>query len=184
MVLPEGRNGAEFFTPGKFHRCVVVDEVDGLVVSLPKRPETHRDVIGKEVTSVQVVPFSAVDVAAGDTQSAGGLCDIMGIFVDRFMLGRWCFASDALFGGLVSAFARAPAEVLSLEFPGFDEIYFLPVILSDIGDPERACLLVEGAAPGIAETVGIDFGFCVFPPDKGVILGNAGGISGNIQAKD
>ena len=54
---------------------------------------------------------------------------------------------------MMRAFADAPAVVAALD----DQVHFLPQILADIADPQRAGLPVKAVTPRIAQAVGVNF---------------------------
>jgi hypothetical protein len=52
---------------------------------------------------------------------------------------------------------RSLYDMPAIVAPSRDEIDLFPLVLSDVGKPERSCFAIEGESPGIPNSIGEDF---------------------------
>lgn len=141
---------------------------------------------------------ASVDIATGDTDSVSrlgfGECVEIVVFEDG-LRESGAVGGSGDFGGVdvggvlgiegVAAFALVPAVVTAFA----DDIDLFESALADIGGEELAgATAVEGNAPGVADTPGVDFGACGGFADQGIVGGDAVGAFGgglvDVDAED
>src|ERR1017187_4677879 len=155
-------------------RAVRGDFLRGVIVAQP--PEGAEIVVAVNVNAVESRGLLAMINITADHAEADAV-----VGKHRLRLEVWtmrifddgCNVFHTVRTGLVKmrAFADAPTVVSALG----DEINFLPQILADVADPERAGLAVKTVTPRVAQAVGVNFmtrARTVFMR-KRIVLGNA-----------